>query len=120
MSKRAYDPVEATLIEDAASDALEILNGFNAGGVTKFVQRGNRLLRLRLSVVEDKDKESVAPATVDSSSPQTVLRDPTPHQIHSACLSYRHDFGLMSTQNKSKLEGIAIEWLRAWQKEGVI
>jgi len=26
MAKREYDPVETTLIEDAASDALEILN----------------------------------------------------------------------------------------------
>ena len=50
----------------------------------------------------------------------TVLRDPTSSQLGSACLSYRHDYGLMSQLEKAKLEAIAIDWLRAWQKEGMV
>lgn len=57
MAKREYDPVETTLIKDAASDALEILNDCDAGAVTRFVRSGERLLRLRLSVVPVEDAE---------------------------------------------------------------
>jgi len=57
MAKREYDPVETTLIEDAADDALRILNDCDAGAVTRFVRSGDRLLRLRLSVVPVEDAE---------------------------------------------------------------
>ena len=43
--------------------------------------------------------------------------DPTEKQIWSACLSFRHDFGLMEYREKESLRFQAIEWLRAWQKE---
>jgi len=57
MAKREYDPVETTLIEDAACDALDLLNDCDAGAVTRFVRSGDRLLRLRLSVVPVEDAE---------------------------------------------------------------
>ena len=44
-------------------------------------------------------------------------QDVTAKQINSACLSYRHDFGLMTIDEKNSLQFQAIEWLRAWQKE---
>jgi hypothetical protein len=43
---------------------------------------------------------------------------PTPAQIDSACLSYRHDYGLLLEPERAKLRFQALEWLRAWQKEG--
>ena len=43
--------------------------------------------------------------------------DPTEKQIWSACLSFRHDLGLMEYREKESLRFQAIEWLRAWQKE---
>ena len=51
---------------------------------------------------------------------QPVLRDPSPRQLRSACLSFRHDYGLLSDTDKAHVEFIAVEWLRAWQKEGLI
>lgn len=42
---------------------------------------------------------------------------PTQEQVNSACMSYRHDFGLLYPDAKSSLRAQAIEWLRAWQKE---
>ena len=43
---------------------------------------------------------------------------PTEAQINSACLSYRHDYGLMLEPDRARLRFQALEWLRAWQKEG--
>jgi len=43
----------------------------------------------------------------------------TPQQIDSACLSYRHDFGLMPEEDRNRLRFQAREWLIAWLKEGV-
>lgn len=43
--------------------------------------------------------------------------DPTEAQTASACMSYRHDFGLMGEDQRKQLMWEAKEWLRAWQKE---
>lgn len=42
---------------------------------------------------------------------------PTPKEIDSACMSYRHDFGLLSELEKSMCRFQAVEWLHAWRKE---
>ena len=38
----------------------------------------------------------------------------------NACLSFRHDFGLLSAADKSFMLTDAIEWLRAWVKTGKV
>lgn len=38
----------------------------------------------------------------------------TLQQINSACLSYRHDFGLLAAAEKRSLQAEAIEWYRSW------
>jgi hypothetical protein len=45
----------------------------------------------------------------------TELR-PTDDQIESACLSYRHDFGLLEAAQQSQIKYAGLEWLLAWQK----
>lgn len=47
-----------------------------------------------------------------------VRAEPTLAQINSACLSFRHDFGLLDATERGELQWQATEWLRAWQKEG--
>lgn len=42
---------------------------------------------------------------------------PTDAQVRSACLFYRHDFGLLNAAEQSQVMWQAREWLRAWQKE---
>ena len=44
---------------------------------------------------------------------------PTLEQIKSACLSYRHDYGLLPESERIKLHFEAREWFRAWIKEGI-
>lgn len=44
---------------------------------------------------------------------------PTLSQISSACGSFRHDYGLLDEQEQSEIRFEAVEWLRAWQKEGI-
>lgn len=41
---------------------------------------------------------------------------PSEAEIHSACLSYRHDFGLLDTVERKHLADDAREWLEAWGK----
>jgi hypothetical protein len=43
-------------------------------------------------------------------------RDPTPEELGQACLNYRHDFGLMTPEQREKLMFEAKEWLMAWFK----
>lgn len=47
-----------------------------------------------------------------------TMVEPTAAQVHSACLSYRHDYGLLTTVAQKELQLKAREWLRACQKEG--
>jgi hypothetical protein len=46
-------------------------------------------------------------------------QEPTPEQIDSCCLWYRHDFGLLPDDVKNKVRDSAKEWLRAWRKVGM-
>lgn len=48
--------------------------------------------------------------------PSVGVTEPTDAQTASACMSYRHDFGLMDEGNKASTMFIAREWLRAWRK----
>jgi len=52
--------------------------------------------------------------------PVAVTVKPTDAQINSACLSYRHDFGLMDKRDQDNLRFNANEWFLAWQKEARI
>ena len=44
---------------------------------------------------------------------------PTDAQINSACLSFRHDFGLLPEELRHQIRFDAVEWLNAWLKEGM-
>lgn len=44
----------------------------------------------------------------------------TRSQIDSACMSYRHDFGLFEAEKRNSLRNDARHWLEAWMKEGLI
>lgn len=39
--------------------------------------------------------------------------------VNSACMSYRHDFGLLPKLDQEALRRTARFWLEAWQKEGL-
>lgn len=43
--------------------------------------------------------------------------EPTEAQINSACMSYRHDFGLLPPKEQSELRAQAKYWLQAWMWE---
>jgi len=42
---------------------------------------------------------------------------PTDAQLASACMSYRHDFGLLDGLERTLVLHQARDWLHAWQKE---
>lgn len=42
---------------------------------------------------------------------------PTDAQVASACMSYRHDFGLLGAEDRQQVMRQARFWLEAWQKE---
>jgi len=41
---------------------------------------------------------------------------PTEEDISNACLSYSHDYGVMSLKEQERVRFEAKEWLEAWQK----
>lgn len=43
----------------------------------------------------------------------------TPKQIDSACMSFRHDFGLLDEKKREDTRFAAKYWLEAWMKEGM-
>lgn len=58
------------------------------------------------------------PSTAIAALPAVVPGvKPTDAQVASACMSYRHDFGLMDVEQRERLMFTAREWLHAWQKE---
>ena len=40
--------------------------------------------------------------------------EPTDAKINSACLSYRHNFGLLDVPSKTQVRSQSKEWLHAW------
>jgi hypothetical protein len=47
------------------------------------------------------------------------MTEPTQAQVSSACLSFRHDYGLLSEAEQKAVQFEAREWLHAWRKEGL-
>jgi hypothetical protein len=43
--------------------------------------------------------------------------EPTLEQVNSACMSYRHDFGLLKGAERWQLQAEARQWMIAWRKE---
>ena len=46
-----------------------------------------------------------------------TLCEVTDRMINSACMSYRHDFGLLTEEEQNRMRIEAKEWLRVWKKE---
>lgn len=44
----------------------------------------------------------------------------TDKQIDSACMSYRHDYGLLDEKKREDVRMAAKYWLEAWMKEGLV
>ncbi|MGB6080287.1 MAG: hypothetical protein WBF99_12585 [Xanthobacteraceae bacterium] len=65
-----------------------------------------------LNIVPGPRKTPPAPQAVEAAW------EPTDAQINSACLSFRHDYGLLHEDDRRQVQFEAVEWLRAWQKEG--
>ena len=65
-------------------------------------------------------EDDAALAALRSPDVAAIPLEPTVEQVRSACLSYRHDFGLLTVVEAAIVKSEAREWLRAWQKEGLI
>lgn len=46
-----------------------------------------------------------------------TLWEPTDAEIASACMSYRHDFGILEEAQREAIKRTAREWLRVWKRE---
>lgn len=66
-------------------------------------------------------KPDIFAATYEPADTRTDLADalavPNDAQVASACMSYRHDFGLLDAKERAALMWQAREWLHAWRKE---
>lgn len=76
--------------------------GANETGISeKSFQKGESLFR---------KNENIAPA-------HHADAVPTPAQLQSACLSFRHDYGLLPPETQKATRTAARNWLEAWQRE---
>lgn len=67
-----------------------------------------------LYVANNTSHEEEAPAEqLKAPIPET----PTDQQLASVCLSYRHDYGLMGSIERSTLRSLAIDWWRCIARE---
>lgn len=61
--------------------------------------------------------EGEEPQNLPTANVKPTLSEVTDRMINSACLSYRHDFGLLTEEEQNRMRIEAKEWLRAWKKE---
>lgn len=59
---REYDPIEEALIQQAATDALDLFNATDGKSVSKFVQSGNTTFHLKLSQITPEQKAAALSA----------------------------------------------------------
>lgn len=78
------------------------------------IRRGDALAILTAANGTSQKTVNAIGALPAVTAPQGV---PTDDQVASACLSYRHDFGLMDKLARADLMWQAREWLHAWRKE---
>ena len=59
---------------------------------------------------EIKLMEEVEPAK------ENKLGEPSNEDVFNACMSYRHDFGLLDSNEQARVRDYALRWLHAWRK----
>lgn len=64
-----------------------------------------------------KPRHSPLPGTAPGHVEPANNWEPTPAQLDSACMSFRHDFGLLDEDERASVRFEAREWLRAWLHE---
>lgn len=71
----------------------------------------------KVDAIREKQRQKPKSTVLPGARPPENDWKPTPGQIGSACLSYRHDFGLLPPAEKDKVMSQAKWWLEAWLKE---
>ncbi|MGB3042512.1 MAG: hypothetical protein WBB98_04940 [Xanthobacteraceae bacterium] len=89
----------------------------------KFLRAGSGLtglhrMRVNGEMMSATDIAEALALLPDAAAIRAAAFEPADAQINSACLSFRHDYGLLDDHDRERLRFVAIEWLRAWQKEG--
>lgn len=69
--------------------------------------------RVNAHLIEEWNRRALSPPDA-----AVTIREPTEAEVNSVCLSYRHDFGLLTGSHRSLVQFTAREWLIAWRKEG--
>ena len=57
------------------------------------------------------------PRNLAKPNAQPALCEVTNRMIDSACMSYRHNFGILPLDEQNRMRIEAKEWFRAWEKE---
>jgi len=72
---------------------------------------------MRLAATEIKRLSALQQSAASTDAP-VGWQEPTDAQLSSACMSYRHDYGLLDATAQQTMKWQAKEWLIAWRKEG--
>ncbi len=101
----------------AAQPATAAENGGETGSQPGLLQDDSRKLTDWLASKPDARLHAREAAAAIKQERAVEPEAPTLAQLNSACMSYRHDFGLMEDEERERLRWAAKEWLRAWRKE---
>lgn len=79
--------------------------------------QGRAILSASVSATDTAEPfaESISTSALEPAEAQgwqPISETPTPRQLHHACLSFNHSYGLMKESERSKLQWQATEWWR--------
>lgn len=90
-----------------------------ANNLDMFETGENELSRIwqKVDAIREKQRQKPKNTVLPGAKAPENNWVPTQRQLGSACLSYRHDFGLLSVEEREKVMDQAKWWLIAWLKE---
>lgn len=98
-------------------EAMSLLNAVIGGPDAPKPKGPTREDQMKAFVAEANQAEKFKPRKPKLEPLPAGVEPLTLAQLNSACMWYRHDFGLMDAEEQERMRWAAKEWLRAWRKE---
>jgi hypothetical protein len=111
------DHKAADMLEALAAKLAEVKRDRDELRAAKWAEKHTDTMNDMVQMGMARDEAMARAEAAEAEGARLREWTPTDDQVASACLSYRHDFGLMDGSARDGLMWQAKEWLRAWRKE---
>lgn len=119
LARRVYSR-PAGEIGKELGDAILTLTAFAEATGHNLVEAGEEALDrnwARVDAIREKQASKPKNTVLPGAREPDNNWEPTDAQTASACVSFRHDFGLLTPEERRVVMFEAREWLRAWMRE---